>query len=157
MQSHVRAEDASNGGKRTEVGEHARRPPAIWGLPSRVLYFAPRNGGSPVQRPRSPPPWLAFAEPFSACKCGAARAAAAQERQGARIWIRICGQSWRAPPLASDRRRLPLLARDLSSVRIRRRLTIVRKIYTSRHALAYTGALLRVVPRWLRACNQITD
>src|SRR5213078_3869004 len=28
----------------------------------------------------------------SACKCGAARAAPAQERQGARIWIRICGR-----------------------------------------------------------------
>ena len=97
MQSHVRAEDASNGGKRTEVGGHARRPPAIWDLPFRVPYFAPCNGGSPVQRPRSPPAWLAFAEPSSACKCGAALAAAAQERQGARIWIRICGQSWRAP------------------------------------------------------------
>src|SRR5262249_7644331 len=62
---------------------------AIWGLTSRVLYFAPCYVGSPVEPPRSPPPGLAFVEPFSACKYGGARAGAVQERRAARIWTYI--------------------------------------------------------------------
>jgi hypothetical protein len=70
---------------------------AICGLPPRVLYFAQCYGGSRVEPPRSPPPSLAFVEPFSAYKCGAARAGAVQERQAARIWIyiHVSGRSWR--------------------------------------------------------------